>query len=103
VSIETEGKKSEKMLVLFETPAGYAVFKLLDEKRIQQSDNLYEDFETVESAKNVVKLKCFQKFEDTTEALAAATAAVEGKMSKSLKKMLKKIGKWTLILMLFCF
>jgi hypothetical protein len=87
------------MLVLFETPAGYAVFKLLDEKRIQQSDNLYEDFETVESAKNVVKLKCFQKFEDTTEALAAATAAVEGKMSKSLKKMLKKIGKWTLILM----
>ena len=79
------------MLVLFETPAGYAVFKLLDEKKLQQSENLYEDFETVESAKNVVKLKKFQKFEDTTEALAATTAAVEGKMSKSLKKMLKKI------------
>ncbi|XP_023334948.1 nucleolar protein 58 [Eurytemora carolleeae] len=79
------------MLVLFETPAGYAIFKLLDEKKLQQSDNLYEDFETVDSAKNVVKLKKFQKFEDTTEALAATTAAVEGKMSKSLKKMLKKI------------
>merc|ERR1719309_1656447 len=37
------------------------------------------------------KLKCFQKFEDTTEALSATTAAVEGKMSKSLKKMLKKV------------
>jgi len=79
------------MLVLFETPAGYAVFKLLDEKKLQQSDNLYEDFKTVDSAKGVVKLQSFSKFEDTTEALSAATAAVEGKMSKSLKKVLKKL------------
>lgn len=78
------------MLVLFETPAGYAVFKLLDESKLQKSDNLYEDFVDLDSAKNVVKLQKFQKFEDTTEALAATTAAVEGKMSKSLKKMLKK-------------
>ena len=33
----------------------------------------------------------FSKFDDTTEALSSATAAVEGKMSKGLKKMLKKI------------
>jgi len=79
------------MLVLFETPAGYAVFKLLDEGKLAKSDSLYEDFETIDKAKNVVKLKKFQKFEDTTEALGAATALVEGKMSKSLKKMLKKI------------
>lgn len=37
-----------------------------------------------------VKLKHFEKFADTTEALAATTAAVEGKLSKSLKKILKK-------------
>ncbi|KOB74420.1 Nop5 [Operophtera brumata] len=37
-----------------------------------------------------VKLKNFVKFEDTTEALAATTAAIEGKVSKSLKKALKK-------------
>jgi len=79
------------MLVLFETPAGYAVFKLLDEGKLAKSDSLYEDFETIDKAKNVVKLKTFQKFEDTTEALGAATALVEGKMSKTLKKMLKKI------------
>ena len=53
------------MLVLFETPAGYAVFKLLDEKKLQQSDNLYEDFKTVDSAKQVVKLQSFSKFEVT--------------------------------------
>ncbi len=79
------------MLVLFETPAGFAIFKLLDEKKLKASDNLYKDFETVESAKKVVKLKVFDKFEDTTEALSAATAAVEGQMSKGLKKMLKKL------------
>lgn len=37
-----------------------------------------------------LKLKHFEKFADTTEALAATTAAVEGKLCKSLKKMLKK-------------
>lgn len=37
-----------------------------------------------------VKLKHFEKFADTTEALAAMTATVEGKVSKSLKKTLKK-------------
>lgn len=35
-------------------------------------------------------MKHFEKFADTTEALAATTAAVEGKLSKSLKKILKK-------------
>ena len=50
------------MLVLFETPAGFAIFKLKDEKKLQQSDNLYKDFADVESAKKVVKLKMFEKF-----------------------------------------
>ena len=38
-----------------------------------------------------VKLKHFQKFTDTTEALAATTAAIEGKLPKSLKKTLKSL------------
>lgn len=38
-----------------------------------------------------VKLKHFEKFEDTTEALSGATAAVEGKLSKLLKKTLKNL------------
>lgn len=79
------------MLVLFESPAGYAIFKVLDEKKLQKTDNLFQDFETPDKASRVVKLKHFEKFGDMTEALAAATAAVEGKMSKSLKKALKKV------------
>ncbi|RZB39807.1 nucleolar protein 58 [Asbolus verrucosus] len=78
------------MLVLFETAAGYALFKLLDESKLKEIDNLYHEFDTPESAGRVVKLKHFEKFADTTEALAATTAAVEGKVSKSLKKVLKK-------------
>ncbi|XP_051915192.1 nucleolar protein 58 isoform X1 [Hippocampus zosterae] len=79
------------MLVLFETAAGFAIFKVLDESKLQQIDSLYKEFETPEKANKIVKLKHFEKFQDTTEALAAATALVEGKISKSLKKVLKKM------------
>ncbi len=34
----------------------------------------------------------FQKFDDTTVALAAITGSVEGKIPKPLKKILKKIS-----------
>ncbi|CAG5034494.1 unnamed protein product [Parnassius apollo] len=78
------------MLVLFETSAGYAIFKLLDESKLSQIEDLYQEFNTPEGASSVVKLKNFIKFEDTTEALAATTAAIEGKLSKTLKKALKK-------------
>ncbi|BES98345.1 Nucleolar protein [Nesidiocoris tenuis] len=81
------------MLVLFETSAGYAIFKLLDEKKLTQTDNLFESFQTPEGAQRIVKLKHFEKFGDTTEALAATTAAVDGKVGKVLKKALKKVLK----------
>ena len=38
-----------------------------------------------------LKLINFEKFDDTTQALAAATATVEGKISKPLKKLLKRL------------
>ncbi|XP_071762968.2 nucleolar protein 58 [Centroberyx gerrardi] len=79
------------MLVLFETAAGYAIFKVLDESKLQEIDSLWKEFETPEKANKVVKLKHFEKFQDTTEALAAATAMTEGKIGKSLKKVLKKV------------
>lgn len=79
------------MLVLFETPAGFAIFKLLDEKKLQQCDNLYQDFATADAAKKVIKLKSFEKFEDTSKALASAASIIEGKMSKELKHFLKKV------------
>ncbi|XP_077585967.1 nucleolar protein 58 isoform X2 [Stigmatopora nigra] len=79
------------MLVLFETAAGYAVFKVLDESKLKKVDSLHKEFETPEKANKIVKLKHFEKFQDTTDALAAATALVEGKIGKSLKKVLKNV------------
>lgn len=79
------------MLVLFESPAGYAIFKLVNEKKLQESENLFLDFETPEKASKIVKLKHFEKFNDYTDAAAAVSALIEGKMSKQLKKMLKKV------------
>ncbi|CAF5068488.1 unnamed protein product, partial [Rotaria sp. Silwood1] len=64
---------------------------LLDEKKLQETKNLYLDFESPEKAANILKLIHFEKFEDTTQALAAATATVEGKISKPLKKLLKRL------------
>jgi nucleolar protein 58 len=46
--------------------------------------------QTNKPKQQVVKLKAFDKFENTTEALAAATALVDSKLSKGLKKFLKK-------------
>nr|AAH77204.1 MGC78950 protein [Xenopus laevis] len=80
------------MLVLFETAAGYAIFKVLDESKLQEVDSIWKEFETPEKANKVVKLKHFEKFQDTTEALAASTALVEGKIGKNLKKVLRKIA-----------
>lgn len=79
------------MLVLFESPSGYAVFKVLDESKVREASDIEPLLKTAEQASKLLKLKHFKKFEDTTEALSATTAAVEGKLCKPLKKFLKKI------------
>lgn len=78
------------MLVLFETPAGYALFKVKDETKVASAEDIQAHFKDKDSASSVLKLKAFQQFNDTVEAVTAATAMVEGKMDKSLKKFLTK-------------
>ncbi|KAI8900519.1 hypothetical protein BC833DRAFT_523416 [Globomyces pollinis-pini] len=76
------------MLVLYETAAGYALFKLLDDGSLTKPDDIFKSFESPEKANKAVKLKAFAKFENTTDALSAVTGIVEGKMSKNLKEFL---------------
>jgi len=78
------------MLLLFETPAGYSLFKVRDEDKLKDIDALAKSFSSAESAKKVVSMKAFGKFENTTDALAAAATMVESKVGKSLKTFLKK-------------
>lgn len=78
------------MLVLFETSSGYALFKVLKPNKIENVENIWKEFESPESASNIIKLKSFSAFENTTEAVVAATHLIEGTLDKSLKKFLKK-------------
>jgi nucleolar protein 58 len=38
------------VLVLFETPAGYALFKMTDESKLEDADQIFKYFETPEAA-----------------------------------------------------
>jgi nucleolar protein 58 len=77
------------MLLLFETPAGYALFNVLKPGKLTDA-NVWEEFETPEKASKMVKLKSFAAFNDTTEAVVAATSIIESTLDGSLKKFLKK-------------
>ncbi|MFS8004310.1 hypothetical protein Hanom_Chr13g01224271 [Helianthus anomalus] len=39
------------MLVLFETPAGFALFKVLDERKLSKVDDLWKEFSSVDTAR----------------------------------------------------
>eukprot|EP00567_Pseudictyota_dubia_P014967 CAMPEP_0197463250 /NCGR_PEP_ID=MMETSP1175-20131217/61289_1 /TAXON_ID=1003142 /ORGANISM="Triceratium dubium, Strain CCMP147" /LENGTH=83 /DNA_ID=CAMNT_0042998963 /DNA_START=30 /DNA_END=278 /DNA_ORIENTATION=+ len=78
------------VVVFFETPAGYALFQVLKEKRLKKVQDIHTHFQDAESASSTVKLKAFHRFADTTEAVAAAAEMIEGKLGDSLKKFLKK-------------
>jgi len=78
------------MLVLFETAAGHALFKVQDDAKLKNVDGIAQLFETPEQAAQTVKLKAFNSFKNTTEAVASATELVDSQMGKGLKKFLKK-------------
>jgi nucleolar protein 58 len=78
------------MLLLFESPAGYALFKVLEPGKLSKPDSIWECFSTPETTADVLKLKAFTAFENTTEAVVAATSMVDGSIDKGLKAFLKK-------------
>ncbi|KAJ1660795.1 Nucleolar protein 58 [Dispira simplex] len=81
------------MLVLYETPAGFALFKLLDDAKLANPDDLWKSFETPEKANDIVKLQAFHKFENTVDALSAVTAILDAKVPSSLQKFLTESVK----------
>lgn len=78
------------MLVLFETPAGYALFKVLSSSKLTEVPDVYQFFQTPEKAAKAVKLEAFQKFKDSTDALKATAKMLKGKIPKSLNEFLQK-------------
>lgn len=47
------------MLVLFETAAGFALFKVLDEGKLKSPDDLANEFSTADKASNVYAIPCY--------------------------------------------
>eukprot|EP00746_Dinoflagellata_sp_MGD_P002747 gnl/MRDRNA2_/MRDRNA2_105374_c0_seq1.p1 gnl/MRDRNA2_/MRDRNA2_105374_c0~~gnl/MRDRNA2_/MRDRNA2_105374_c0_seq1.p1 ORF type:complete len:489 (-),score=150.68 gnl/MRDRNA2_/MRDRNA2_105374_c0_seq1:30-1496(-) len=79
------------VLLLMETPAGYALFNQTSKKLLKGDvDSIAKEFETSEKAQNQVSMAAFQKFKDTKDAMQAVTELTEGTVGKSLKKFLKK-------------
>jgi len=79
------------MLLLLETPAGFALFSLKNQKLLKADpESIYEQFKTSSDAQRQVGLAAFQEFADTKVAMEAATELTEGVVGKSLKKFLKK-------------
>ena len=78
------------MYVLFETPAGFALFKVLKDSKLKDVANLHKEFADASKAQKVLKLKAFKKFKDTKDAMKSVQKLVKGDMSKSLKKFLEK-------------
>ncbi|XP_049849207.1 uncharacterized protein LOC126318235 [Schistocerca gregaria] len=81
------------MLVLFETSAGFALFKLKDDGVLKKPEKLYDRFRKIESARKLVSLKSFLKFENLTDALETVTALMEGKANSTLRNFLKSTVK----------
>mmetsp|Transcript_60325 Transcript_60325/g.124790 ORF Transcript_60325/g.124790 Transcript_60325/m.124790 type:complete len:296 (+) Transcript_60325:86-973(+) len=79
------------MLLLLETPAGYALFSLKNKKLLKADpESIYDSFKTSADAQRQVSLTAFHKFEDTKAAMEACTELTEGTVGKDLKKFLKK-------------
>lgn len=76
--------------VLFETPGGFALFKVVKDGKLKDIDKLHESFQTAEGAAKIVKLKAFVKFKDTKDAMKSVEKLINGKVSKTLQKMLDK-------------
>ncbi|AAB61073.1 similar to S. cerevisiae SIK1P (PID:g984964) [Arabidopsis thaliana] len=77
------------MLILFETPGGFAIFKVLNEGKLSNVEDLGNEFSTAKLARKMVKLVAFDKFDNTAEALEAVAKLLEGTPSKGLRKFLK--------------
>ncbi|CAG8652433.1 23667_t:CDS:2, partial [Dentiscutata erythropus] len=78
------------MLVLFETAAGYALFEVLNEGKLEDPEELWKAFETPQNASNTIKLKSFKKFENMASAVSSISDVLEGKLSDDLSNFLKE-------------
>lgn len=81
------------MLLLFESASGYGLFRVQNGSELTEVDDIQRLLGSCDAstAAKYFSLEKFQPIRDTAEALQCATAVVESKISKPLKKILKKM------------
>ena len=77
------------MLLLFETPAGYGIFKISDKKKFESVRDIAPMFKEDALLDNV-SLQCFKKFKDTENAVNSINSIQSGTLPDDLRKFLKK-------------
>jgi nucleolar protein 58 len=77
------------MLLLFETPAGYGIFRINDKKKLESVEDIYSMFQSDNLLDNV-NLECFKKFKDTENAVNSLNELQSGELPEDLRKFLKK-------------
>lgn len=75
------------VLVLYEGPIGYCLFKLTDAGFLSKADQ-HKTLSDSTQASNLLKLQSIHRFQNTADAVEDITAISDGKISKSLKKFL---------------
>jgi len=76
-------------LLLFETPAGYGIFRINDKKKLESVEDIYSMFQEENLLENV-NLECFKKFKDTENAVNSLNELQSGELPEDLRKFLKK-------------
>jgi len=77
------------VLVLYEGPIGYCLFKLTDDGFLSKKDTeQHKSLSDSVSASNLLKLQSIHRFQNTADAVEDITAISDGKISKALKKFL---------------
>ena len=75
------------MHLLFETPVGYALFRV-DESRFRKAKSWKDLPQTPERIAALVQLAAFKPFKDAKESLQASVKMVHGKLSTGLRKFI---------------
>ncbi|KRY30638.1 Nucleolar protein 58, partial [Trichinella spiralis] len=79
-----------RMLLLYETASGYAIFRISEKFNLMKVDDLWSEFESPDKARQFVQLVNFRKFSDVNQSLKSTMDIMENKCSKPLKKVIKK-------------
>lgn len=77
------------MYLLFETAVGYALFKV-DDGKFAKVDSWKDLPNTSSGAAKLFQLVAFKQFEDAKDVLQASVKMINGKLSKTLAKFLRK-------------